>query len=117
MQKIMLTFATASLLILSGCASTPPAKPEAAKAPAKTEAPQAQLSDEAKQALAQAEADIKAAQEKKGLWTTTQDALKKAKEAAKKNDSAAVIKYAKEASEYAKLGIAQTQYPRTTISK
>ena len=31
MQKIMLTFATAGLLILSGCASTTPAKPEAAQ--------------------------------------------------------------------------------------
>jgi murein lipoprotein len=117
MQKIMFTFATAGLLMLTGCESTMPTKPEAEKAPAKVEAPQAQLSDEAKKALAQAEADVKAAQEQKALWTTAQDALKNAKEAAKKNDSAAVIKNAKEASEHAKLGIAQTKYPLTTISK
>lgn len=117
MQKLMFTFAAAGLLILSGCESTMPTKPEAPKAPVKAEAPQAQLSDEAKQALAQAEADVKAAQEKKALWTTAQDALKLAKEAAKKNDSAAVIKNAKQASEHAKLGIAQSQYPLTTISK
>ncbi|PWB59071.1 MAG: hypothetical protein C3F18_01265 [Nitrosomonadales bacterium] len=117
MQKLMLMFAAAGLLVLSGCGSTMPTKPQAAKAPEKTEAPQAQLSDEAKQALAQAEADVKAAQEKKALWTTAQDALKQAKEAAKNNDSAAVINIAKQASEYAKLGIAQTQYPLTTISK
>lgn len=117
MQKIMFTFATAGLLMLAGCASTQPAKPEAAQAPAKVEAPKAQLSDEAKQALSQAEADVKTAQEKDALWTTARDALKHAKDAAKKNDSAAVIKYAKEASEHAKLGIAQTQYPPTTISK
>ncbi len=118
MQKIMLTFATAGLLMLSGCAtSTAPVKSEPAKAPATTEAPKQQLSDQAKQALAQAEADVKAAQEKKGLWTTAMDSLKKAREAAKKFDSAAVIKNAKEASEDAKLGIAQTQYPLTTISK
>ena len=82
MQKIMLTFATAGLLMLSGCAtSTAPAKPEPAKAPT-AEAPKQQLSDQAKQALAQAEADVKAAQEKKGLWTTAMDSLKKAREAA-----------------------------------
>jgi murein lipoprotein len=114
----MFMFAAAGLLILTGCESTMPTKPDVAPAPVKkVEAPQAQLSDEAKQALAQAEADIKAAQEKKALWTTAQDALKQAKEAAKKNDSAAVIKHAKQASEHAKLGIAQTQYPLTTISK
>lgn len=117
MQKIMLMFAAAGLLTLTGCESTMPTKPDVVKAPAKAEAPQAQLSDEAKQALAQAEADVKAAREKKALWTTAQEALKQANEAAKKNDSAAVIKHAKKASEHAKLGIAQTQYPQTTISK
>ncbi|MBU0593444.1 MAG: hypothetical protein ABIG70_05350 [Pseudomonadota bacterium] len=117
MQKIMFTFVTAGLLILAGCASTTPAKPEAAKAPAQVEAPKTQLSDAAKQALAQAEADIKAAKEKDALWTTAADALKQAKEAAKKNDSAEVIKNAKEASDHAKLGIEQKKYPLTTISK
>lgn len=117
MQKTMLTFAAAGLLMLTGCAGTAPAKQEPVQAPAKAEAPKPQLSDEAKQALAQAEADVKAAQEKKALWTTAMDSLKKAREAAKKNDSAAVIKNAKEASDDAKLGIAQTRYPLTTISK
>lgn len=117
MQKNMFMFATAGLLMLAGCAGTPPAKPEPEKAPAKVEAPKPQLTDEAKNALAQAEADVKAAQEKDGLWTTARDALKQAKEAAKKMDSAGVIKHAKEASEHAKLGIAQTQYPPTTLSK
>ena len=117
MQKIMFTFVTAGLLALTGCASTQPTQAEAPQAPAKAEAPQAQLSDAAKQALAQAEADVKAAKEKDALWTTAVDALKQAKEAAKKNDSAEVIKNAKEASDHAKLGIAQKQYPLTTISK
>lgn len=115
MKKIMFTFAASTFLLLAGCQNTMPTKPDTAQAPAS--APQAQLSDAAKQALAQAEADVKAAQEKKGLWSTAQDALKQAKEAAKKDDSAAVIKHAKVASEHAKLGIAQTQYPLTTLSK
>jgi len=120
MHKIMIALAGAGLLALAGCASTTPVKAEAPQVPAKTEAaaaPKAQLTDEAKQALAKAEADIKSAQTKKALWTTAQDALKKAKTAAEENDSAAVIKHAKEASELAQLGIAQTQYPMTTISK
>ncbi|MDO9114464.1 MAG: hypothetical protein Q7U63_11820 [Polaromonas sp.] len=117
MQKIMFTFATAGLLMLTGCTSTMPTKPEAAQAPAKVEAPKAQLTDEAKKALAQAEADVKAAKDKDALWTTAADALKHAKDAAKKNDSAEVIKNSKEASDHAKLGIAQKQYPLTTINK
>lgn len=117
MQKTIFMFAAAGLLALAGCTSTAPVKPEPEKAPAKVEAPKPQLTDEAKNALAQAEADVKAAQEKDALWTTARDALKQAKEAAKKMDSAAVIKNSKVASEHAKLGIAQTQYPQTTISK
>jgi len=118
MHKIMIALAGAGLLALAGCASTMPEKAVAPQAVAKPqEAPKAQLTEEAKQALAQAEADIKAAQAKKALWTNAQDALKQAKAAAEKNDSAAVIKHAKEASEFARLGIEQTQYPVTTISK
>lgn len=121
MQKIIVTFAAAGLLMLAGCESSMPTKPDVpqtpAKVEAKTEAPKAQLTEEANQALAQAEADVKAAQEKKALWTTAQEALKQAKEAAKKNDSAAVIQFSKKASEHARLGIAQTQYPATTIGK
>lgn len=118
MHKIMIALAGAGLLTLAGCASTPPVKAEAPQAPAKAQAaPQAQLTDEAKQALAKAEADIKAAQDRKALWMPAQDALKKAKAAAKGHDSAMVIKHAKEASELAQLGIEQTKYPVLTINK
>lgn len=71
------------------------------------------LSDDAKQALAKAEADVKEAQSKKALWTTAQDALKKAKAAAEKGDSAAVVKESEKASEQAQLGIKQLSYPLT----
>jgi murein lipoprotein len=100
----------ASALFLGGCqnAAVKPAEPKPAQAPA------AELSADARQALAQAEADVKEAQAKGALWTTAQDALKKAREAATKNDSEAVIKAARTASEQARLGIAQTRYPLTT---
>lgn len=121
MQKIMI--AGAGLLLLAGCESSMPVKSEAplppakAEAVSKAEAPKTQLSEDATKALAQAEADVKEAQAKKALWTTAMDALKHAKAAAEKHNSAEVIKYAKEASEHAKLGIEQTQYPPTTIVK
>lgn len=123
MNKTVIALLGVLLLALAGCQGSAPVKPEAPQVPAKVEsapkaeAPKAQLSDEATQALAKAEADVKAAQAKKALWTVAQDALKQAKAAAEKHDSAAVIKHAKMASEYAQMGIAQTQYPLTTISK
>jgi hypothetical protein len=126
MQKIMIALAGASLLVLAGCEATAPTKPDTPPVAAKPEvtpvagvkAPEvASLSEEAKAALAKAEADVKEAQAKKALWTTAQDALKAAKAAAEKNDSAAVIKNANKASEHARLGIEQTKYPLTTIPK
>lgn len=122
MKKHIIALAGTGLLILAGCQASDPVKPEAPQPAAKAEAPKAapapaKLSEEASQALAKAEADVKAAQAKKALWTTAQDALKQAKAAAEKNDSAAVIKHAREASEQAQLGIAQTQYPVQTIGK
>lgn len=118
MHKIMIALAGAGLMTLAGCESAMPVKTEAPQAAAKPQAaPKAPLTNEAQQALAQAEADVRAAQAQKALWTNAQDALKQAKAAAAANDSAAVIKHAREASEFARLGIAQTRYPVTTISK
>lgn len=118
MHKITIALVGAGVLALAGCQSTVPVKAEAPQAVAKPqEAPKAQLTEEAKQALAQAEADVHEAQAKKALWTNAQDALKDAKAAAAKNDSAAVIKHAKQASEFARLGIEQTKYPVTSIGK
>lgn len=99
MQKLLLALISAGLIALGS------ANVMADEAPA--------LSDEAKQALSKAEADVKEAQAKKALWTTAQDALKKAKEAAGKGDSAAVVKESHKASEQAQLGIKQLSYPPT----
>lgn len=112
MNRFLIAFAGASILILGGCQSTATTKPELAEPP-KGEAVKPSLSEEAKQTLAQAEADVKQAKAKNALWTTAEDALKKAQEAAKKADSVAVIKFSKTASEQARLGLKQLSYPTT----
>ncbi len=105
MQKqFLIAAAIVGALSLSACQTAP------APAPAK-----AGLNDEAKMALAWAEADVKTAQSKGALWTTTEAELKAAKEAAAKGDSATVIKHAKLASAEAKLGLAQQQEPLMTL--
>ncbi len=105
MQKqFLIAAAIAGALSLSACQTAP--------APAK-----AGLNDEAKMALAWAESDVKTAQTKGALWTTTAAELKAAKEAAAKGDSAAVIKHAKLASTEAKLGLAQQQEPLMTLQR
>ncbi len=95
-------------VVLYGCGGTPATTVDAAPVAAK-----ASISAEAQQALTQAEADVKMAKSKFALWTTTDSALKAAKEAAKSGDSAAVIKQATMASDLAKLGIGQLSYPST----
>ena len=106
MHKILIALATAGLVSLAGCQGGAAVKTEA---PSQAQKPA--ISEEASKALAQAGADVKAAQAQKALWVTAEDALKKAKEAAEKGDSAAVIKHSKTASDQAKLGISQLQYP------
>lgn len=110
MHKLILALAAAGLMAVGGCASTGTnSTTRAANEPTKSA-----LSDEAKKALADAEADVKAAKAKEALWTTAEDALKKAQEASKKGDSAETVKQAKYASGQAKLGIEQKTYPPLT---
>lgn len=115
MQKMLIALTGAAMLILGGCQATAPVKEEA-PAP-QAAAPQAEvkpsLTDEAKATLAQAEADVKGAKAKKALWTTAEDALKKAQEAANEFDSKAVIKHAKTASDHVRMGLEQAKYPMT----
>ena len=107
MQKqILIAAAMVGMLSLGGCQTAPP------PAPAKVA-----LNDEAQIALAWAESDVKAAQSQGALWTTADNALKAAKEAAAQGDSAAVIKSAKTASTHAKLGIEQKKLPLLTLDK
>lgn len=107
MQKSVLTLAAVALISLAGCQSMPASSKQAESKPA--------ITPEASAALAQAETDVKNAKAKDALWTTADADLKKAKDAAAKGDSAATIKSAKAASNFAALGIAQLSYPTTEM--
>ncbi|MFA5083172.1 MAG: hypothetical protein WC474_11545 [Hydrogenophilaceae bacterium] len=109
-----LQFATVTLsallaLFVAGCASAP----QQAAAPAEPAKPT--LSAEAQAALAQAEADAKAAKAAYTFWIPAENALKKAQEAAKAFDSAAVIKQAKAVSDLCKISALQPGYASTEL--
>lgn len=75
----------------------------------------AALNAEASSALTNAEFLVNMAKSRKSLWTTAAGSLAQAQEAAKKNDSGAVIEHATVASEQAMLGMAQSSYPLTGV--
>lgn len=109
MSKVLLALTSAALLGLAGCAGTetkPADTAPVAKAAAKTG-----ISDEAQAALSAAQAAVKDAKAKNALWTTANDALKAAEAAAAKGDSDTVIKQSSLASDQAKKGLAQLNYP------
>ncbi|MGB9128967.1 MAG: hypothetical protein WCB97_04905 [Thiobacillus sp.] len=104
MSKLLLALTSAALLGLSGCAGMESKTADkAAAAPA--------LSAEAQSALTAAQADVKDAKAKNALWTTAEAALKAAEEAAKKGDSATVIKQSKLASDHVQKARVQMSYP------
>jgi hypothetical protein len=70
-----------------------------------------ELTAPAQAMLAQAESAVNKAIMRKSLWTTADEAIKLARAAAAKGDSAAVLKHAQTATEQALLGIEQTRYP------
>ena len=103
MSKVLLALTAAALLGLSGCAdmqTTTGDKPAA----------KATISAEAQAALTAAQAAVKDAKAKFALWTTAENALKAAEDAAKTGDSATVIKQSKLASDHAQKGLAQLNY-------
>ena len=104
MSKLLLALTSAALLGLSGCAGMESKTADkAAAAPA--------LSAEAQSALTAAQAAVKDAKAKNALWTTAEAALKAAEEAAKKGDSATVIKQSKLASDHVQKARVQMNYP------
>ena len=112
MQKsVWIALIGAGLLSLGGCGGASVKQ----EAPAPQAAAKPALSDEAKKALADADAAVKETKAKGILWTTATGALEKAQEAAKKDDSAMVVKEAKIAIEQAKLGMEQKSYPLMTL--
>lgn len=114
MSKVLLALTSAALLGLSGCAdlyvNQPGGKPAAA-----AQATKGSISADAQAALARAQADVKNAKSKNALWTTADAALKAAEEAAKKGDSATVIKQSKLASDHVQKGLAQLNYPTLKV--
>ena len=110
MSKVLLALTSAALLGLTGCADL-----NANKAGDKPTAAKAAISAEAKAALSAAQADVKDAKAKNALWTTADGALKAAEKAAAEGDSATTVKQAKLASDHAKKGLAQLNYPMLKI--
>lgn len=108
-MRLKFTFLAVTGLVfmyLTGCATTGPA------APAETATPKA-ISAEAASLLAQAETDIAYARAKFALWTTAENALTAARDAAARGDSAETIRHAQFATDQVKLGIKQLDYPST----
>jgi murein lipoprotein len=111
MSKVLLALTSAVLLGLSGCADM-----NAKQSTSQSSAPaKATLSAEAQAALSTAQADVKAAKAKNALWTTADNALKAAEEAAATGDNATVLKQAKLASDQAQKGLAQLNYPMLKV--
>ncbi|MDO9064396.1 MAG: hypothetical protein Q7U25_04190 [Sulfuricella sp.] len=113
MRNTLVTIISFGFLLLGGCQSSGMVKPDSSAATPAAEAAKPAPSEEARQALAKAEADVKEAKTQKALWTTAEEALKKAQEAAANGDSAATLKFSKTASEQARLGLMQKSYPLT----
>ncbi len=104
-------------LALAGCAE-PPRQPEPVlpapvpAAPAVAVQPEVlALSQDATAALRAAHQAIEQARRENALWIVAVDALKQADRAAARLDSAATLRYAREATEFAGLGLQQKKYP------
>lgn len=95
-------------LVLAGCGAVPATPPTETN-----RAPGYPVNAEACEALAHAEADVAAASALFALWTTARDALRDARAAAMRGDSAAALRLAIRASSQARLGIEQLDYPST----
>lgn len=68
---------------------------------------------EAASVVAEAERAVAGARRQDALWTSAEEALRQARRALADEDAAAAIKHALFASEQARLGIVQKQYPPT----
>lgn len=111
MSKVLLALTSVALLGLSGCADLQPTQPPAKAAePAKIS-----ISAEAQAALTAAKAEAKDAKAKNALWTTAENALKAADEAAAKGDSDTVMKQVKLARDHIQKGLAQMNYPMIKV--
>ena len=102
--------------LLVGCTSPAPQVVEAPAAPpapvaVKPAKDDAALAEEAKALLAQAETDVQRARAKRALWLKAWEDLLSARQASAAGDNGATIRYAKQASDLAQLGLEQLAYP------
>jgi hypothetical protein len=63
-------------------------------------------------AIAEAEAAVKHASSRRALWTSAEDALRRARRALQEGNAAMAIEQARIAQEQSELGIAQKDYPQ-----
>lgn len=73
----------------------------------------AAAADEAAVAIAAAERAVQDAAARHALWTSAQDALRRARAAQEAGDTQAALRWAGTASEQARLGLEQKHYPLT----
>lgn len=107
-----------ALLGLAAAACAAP-EPQVAQAPAAPPAPtvvapardENALAEEARALLAQAETDVQRARAKRALWLKAWEDLLAARSAVAARDSDGAIRYAKHASDLARLGLEQLSYP------
>ncbi len=71
----------------------------------------AAAAEEAKALLAQAETDIQRARARRALWQKAWESLVAARASAAARDDAATARHARQASEFAQLGLEQLSYP------
>jgi|ERR1700687_6070530 len=103
-------------VLAASCATPAPpvgalAAPETAQAVARRASDDLALAQAAKAMLAQAETDVQRARAKRSLWLKAWEDLLAARRALGAQDHAAVLRYAREASELAQLGLEQLSYP------
>jgi murein lipoprotein len=115
MSKTLLALTSVALMSLSGCSGLYINQPKDSATAKAAEPAKSSISPEAQAALAAAQADVKKAKAQDALWTTAENALKAAEEAATKGDSATVLKQAKLASEQAQKSMAQLGYPMLKV--
>lgn len=73
--------------------------------------------EEARVAVRTAQTAVQAAADQRALWTTAEDALRRAQRAFLDGDYPGAIRAAQNAAEQAQLGIAQTHYPVFQLPK
>lgn len=106
-------------LLVAACASPPPVvEVPAPPAPVVVVAPPAPvapkidaLAEEARALLAQAETDVQRARARRALWQRAWEDLIAARQAVTAKDHAIAVRHARDASEFAKLGLEQLAYP------